>query len=63
MGDFSPRRIHSISILNEMYSHTSSHSPTLKLAKDLAAILLPFKCLLTFIKAGAGAAQLGLPPT
>ena len=45
----------SISIKNEMYSPTSSHSPTLKLAKDLAAILLPFKCLLTYIKAGAGA--------
>ena len=41
-----------------MYSPTSSHSPTLKLAKDLAAILLPFKRLLTHIKAGAGAAQL-----
>ena len=46
-----------------MYSPTSSHSPTLKLAKDLAANLLPFKRLLTYIKAGAGAAQLGLPPT
>ena len=40
-----------------MYSPTSSHSPTLKLAKDLAAILLPFNFLLTYIKAGAGAAQ------
>ena len=45
-----------------MYSPTSSNSPTLKLAKDLTAILLPFKRLLTYIKAGAGAAQLGLPP-
>ena len=34
----------------------------LKPAKDLAAILLPFKSLLTYIKAGVGAAQLGLPP-
>ena len=45
-----------------MYSPTSSHSPTLKLAKDLAAIILPFKRLLTYIKAGAEATQLGLPP-
>ena len=45
-----------------MYSLTSSHSPTLKMANDLAATLLPFKRLLTYIKAEAGAAQLGLPP-
>ena len=35
-----------------MYSPTSSHSPTLKLAKDMAAILLPFKRLLTYQSRG-----------